>query len=51
LTLLPAQRILKEDSGIYYRDVNAAHNPQGPWQATVETLMKKSNNAPFQILA
>src|SRR5687767_11797947 len=30
---------LEQNSGVYFRDINAAHNPQGSWQAAVEALM------------
>ena len=44
-------RRLDEDDGPYYRDVNAAHNPQGPWQATAEVMAKQAAVQQFDILA
>lgn len=43
--------VLKEDADTYYRDVNAAHNLQGPWQATVDTMMRQAQSKSFDILA
>ncbi|KGQ03530.1 hypothetical protein BBAD15_g11230 [Beauveria bassiana D1-5] len=44
-TPLDQPRKLKQDSGTYYRDKNAAHYPDFPLEASVEAIMKMNSNA------
>ncbi len=44
-TPLDQPRKLKQDSGTYYRDKNAAHYPDFPLEASVEAIMKMNSDA------